>query len=86
MNRALFILAVVATLFATAVLLYPRSSGHWTGYVAIGQGKYVADSSHRTLDDCRQYVSTHSGGECGLDCGSGQSCKQLVLVPESPVK
>ncbi len=82
MKRIFFIFAVVTILFATAVLLYPRSSGAWTGYVEVGQERYVADSSHRTLDECRHYVATHSGGECGLDCG-GQSCRKLVVVPES---
>jgi uncharacterized protein YxeA len=81
MKRFLFILAVLAILLATAVLLYPKTNGPWTGYVQTSQGKFVADSSHQSLDDCRKYVQSQSGGKCGLDCTTGTQCKQLVDVP-----
>ncbi len=82
MKRILFILAVLAIFFGTVVLLYPRTDGQWTGYVSTAQGRFVADSSHRTLDECRRYVGTHSGGLCGLECAVGRNCKQIVSVPE----
>ena len=86
MKRVLFILAVLAILFATAVLLYPKSNTPWTGFLATSQGKFVADSSHQSLENCRSYVQTHSGGKCGLECVPGMQCKQLVDVPELSVR
>ena len=82
MKRFLFILAVVAAFFATALLLYPKSSGPWTGYIATSKGQYVADSSHPSLEECKKYVQRHSGGMCGLDCTTDSSCKKTVPVPE----
>ena len=83
MKRFMFIVAVIALLLTTAVLLYPRSNGPWTGYLVTSQGKFVADSSHPTLEDCRRYVQLHAGGMCGFDCGAGTSCKKSVQVAES---
>ncbi len=82
MKRFLFILAVIAVLFATAALLYPKTNGPWTGFVVTSPGHFVADSSHQTLEDCRKYVQNHSGGMCGLDCATDTSCKKSVPVPE----
>ena len=82
MKKILFILAVFVVLLATAALLYPKTSGPWTGFVATSDGKFVPDSSHQTLAECQRYVQRHSGGECGLDCTSDNSCKKVVPVPE----
>jgi hypothetical protein len=86
MKRILFILAVLAVLCATAVFLYPQSDGPWTGYLVTSDGKFVADSSHRTLNDCRRYVERQSGGFCGLDCEAGANCTQKVAVPYTGIR
>lgn len=82
MKYVLFILAVVAVLLTTAVLLYPKTGGPWTGYITTSDGRFVADSSHASLEECQRYIGTHSGGLCGLECTTGRNCKKLVSVPE----
>lgn len=86
MKRFLFTVAVFAVLLMTALLLYPKTNGPWTGYITTSQGKFVADSSHRNLDECRRYVQSHSGGMCGLDCTTGTNCRKSVSVPEVTVQ
>jgi hypothetical protein len=86
MKRVLFILAVLAILFATAALLYPKTNAPWTGFLVTSQGKFVADSTHLSLDGCRKYIQRHSGGKCGLECTTGTSCEQLVDVPDLSVR
>jgi hypothetical protein len=82
MKRFLFTLVVIAILLGSAVLLYPRTSGPWTGYIVTSQGKLVADSSHLTVDECRRYIQSHGGGMCGLECGAGTQCKKSVSVSD----
>lgn len=82
MKRFLFTLAVFAILVCTAVFLYPRTNGPWTGFITTSQGRLVADSSHLTADDCRRYIQSHGGGMCGLDCATGTQCRKSISVSD----
>lgn len=77
----LFIVLVFVCVFSVVGWLLPAPNEVWTGFENTPKGKVVPDSSHKSLEECRRYVQSHSGGFCGLECKADNSCKQRVEVP-----